>query len=61
MWREEGRGGGRVVDEMWTYVKRNAKAFYVWVFTFLISSKSMYVAFSVGDRGETFQELRYLP
>lgn len=46
---------------MWTYVKRNAKAFYVWVFTFLISSKSMYVAFSVGDRGETFQELRYLP
>jgi len=56
--------GVKVVDEMWTYVKRNAKAFYAWVFTaFLFSRRGMYVAFSVGDRGErTFQELRqYLP
>ncbi|BCS91495.1 MAG: hypothetical protein MjAS7_0103 [Metallosphaera javensis (ex Sakai et al. 2022)] len=56
--RDELNEGVKVVDEMWTYFRRNAKAFS-WVFTgFVFSMKGMYVVFSVGDRSEnTFQEL----
>ncbi|BCS92576.1 MAG: hypothetical protein MjAS7_1184 [Metallosphaera javensis (ex Sakai et al. 2022)] len=61
--RDELNEGVKVVDEMWTYFRRNAKAFYSWVFTgFVFSRKGMYVVFSVGDRSEnTFQELAQCP
>ena len=49
------------VDEMWTYLHKNARAFYKWVFTcYVYTSLGFY---SVGDRDEnTFREIKsYLP
>jgi len=49
----EGKTTAKVVDEMWTYIFRNSRAFYKWVFTcFVYSALGLYLVFSVGDRDE---------
>jgi len=55
---------GKVIDEIWTYLFKNIKAFCKCVFTcFVYTSLGLYVLFSVGDRGEkAFKEiLQYAP
>ncbi|GAA5419253.1 hypothetical protein Stok01_01211 [Sulfurisphaera tokodaii] len=55
---------GKVVYEMWTYLYRNNRAFYKWVFTcYVFRSLGVYLIYSVGDRDEnTFGEVKmYLP
>ncbi|QXJ30585.1 hypothetical protein J5U21_00231 [Saccharolobus shibatae] len=54
----------KVVDEMWTYLYRNTRAFYKWVFTCYVYTKiGAYLIYSVGDRDEnTFREIKvHLP
>ena len=54
----------KVVDEMWTYLYRNTRAFYKWVFTCYVYTRlGLYIIYSVGDRDEnTFREIKmYLP
>jgi len=54
----------KVVDEMWTYLYKNTRAFYKWVFTCYVYTKlGVYLIYSVGDRDErTFREVKkYLP
>ncbi len=54
----------KVVDEMWTYLYRDAKAFYKWIFTcYVYTSLGFYLIYSVGDRDErAFSEVKkYLP
>ena len=54
----------KVVDEMWTYLYKNTRAFYRWIFTcYVYTTLGLLVLFSVGDRDErTFNEiLKYLP
>ena len=60
----KGEVTAKVVDEMWTYLFKNVKAFYKWVFTcFVYTPLGLYVLFSVGDRDEkAFKEiLQYAP
>ena len=52
---------GKVVYEMWTYLYRNNRAFYKWVFTcYMYIRLGLYI---VSDRDEnTFSEVKmYLP
>jgi len=61
---KEGKVVTKVVDEMWTYLYKNARTFYKWIFTcFVYTTLGLLVLFSVGDRdGRTFNEiLKYLP
>ena len=54
----------KVVDEMWTYLYRNTRAFYKWVFTCYVYTRlGLYIIYSVGDRDEnTFREVKdYVP
>jgi hypothetical protein len=49
----KGKVVAKVVDEMWTYLFKNIKAFYKWVFTcFVYTSLGLYVLFSVRNRDE---------
>ena len=50
----------KVVDEMWTYLFKNVRAFYKWIFTCYVYTKlGVYLVYSVGDRGETtFREVK---
>jgi hypothetical protein len=36
----EGKVVAKVVDEMWTYLYKNARAFYKWVFTCYVYTKA---------------------
>jgi hypothetical protein len=60
----KGKVVAKVVDETWTYLYKNARAFYKWVFTCYVYTKpGVYLIYSVGDRDEkTFLEVKkYLP
>jgi len=64
MWTEakevlEGKVVTEVVDEMWTYLYKNTRAFYKWTFTrFVYTTLGLLVLFSVGDRDErAFNEI----
>jgi hypothetical protein len=50
----------KVVDEVWTHVGRNSRAFHRWVFTCLAyTTHGFYVLFSMGDRDErTFGDIK---
>ena len=51
----------KVVDEMWTYLYKNARAFYKWVFTCYVYTK-LGVYLILGRDESTFLEVRkYLP
>ncbi|WP_457852388.1 IS1 family transposase [Saccharolobus islandicus] len=56
------KGGvvAKVVDEMWTYLYKNTRAFYKWIFTCYVYTKlGVYLIYSVGDRDEsTFLEVK---
>lgn len=56
--KKDNKSTVRVVDEMWTYLRRRAKAFRKWVFTiFDYTRRGLYVTFAFGDRDEkTFKE-----
>jgi hypothetical protein len=58
----KGKVVAKVVDEMWTYLYKNTRAFYKWVFTCYVYTK-LGVYLILGDRGErTFLEVKkYLP
>jgi len=58
----KGKVVAKVVDEMWTYLYKNARAFYKWVFTCYVYTK-LGVYLILGDRDErTFLEVKkYLP
>ena len=51
----------KVVDEMWTYLYKNTRAFYKWVFTCYVYTK-LGVYLILGDSESTFLDVkRYLP
>ena len=47
----KGKVVAKVVDEMWTYLYKNARAFYKWVFTCYVYTK-LGVYLILGDRDE---------
>jgi hypothetical protein len=58
----KGKVVAKVVDEMWTYLYKNTRAFHKWVFTCYVYTKLEFTSF-LGDRDEsTFLEVKkYLP
>ena len=57
----KGKVVAKVVDEMWTYLYKNARAFYKWVFTCYVYTKlGVYLILGTDER--TFLEVKkYLP
>jgi hypothetical protein len=47
----KGKVVAKVVDEMWTYLYKNARAFYKWVFTCYVYTKlGVYLILGIGVR-----------